>query len=124
MARALHANLGVDGILVLTAYHGSDAVRCGRIVSAGLRGWRAIARLDQAELRGGRLDAELHPEAEIVGRQRAPCIDGGAWRTLERPTMIDGKGKVAHLGVVSNDRPGDYFDNMASLNLHVVRSKG
>jgi hypothetical protein len=51
-------------------------------------------------------------------------IDGGAWRALDKPTTIDGKGKVAHVEVVTNDRPGYYFDNTGSLNLHVVRTKG
>jgi hypothetical protein len=51
-------------------------------------------------------------------------VDGGAWHALVKPTTIDGKGKVAHIEVVSNDRPGYYSDNTGSLNLHLVRTKG
>ncbi len=50
-------------------------------------------------------------------------VDGGAWQALDHPTTIDGKGKVMHVEVVSNDRPGWYFDNTGSLSVHAVRTK-
>ena len=51
-------------------------------------------------------------------------INGGPWKALTKPTTIDGKGKVTHVEVVTNDRPGNYSDNTGSLNVHVVRTKG
>ena len=51
-------------------------------------------------------------------------VDGGAWQSLVHPTTIDGKGKVVHVRVVTNDRPEWYFDNTGSMNVHVVRTKG
>ena len=51
-------------------------------------------------------------------------VNGGPWRALAKPTTIEGKGKVVHVEVVSNDRPGWYFDNTGSMDVHVVRTKG
>ena len=50
-------------------------------------------------------------------------VDGGAWKALDRPTTIDGKGKVTHVEVVTNDRPGNYDDNTGAMSVAVVRTK-
>ena len=48
-------------------------------------------------------------------------LDGGAWEALDKPLTIEGK--VMHVEVVGNDRPGWYFDNTGALNVHVDRTK-
>ena len=50
-------------------------------------------------------------------------VDGGAWKALDHPTTIDAKGKVAHVEVVTNDRPGNYNDNTGAMSVAVVRTK-
>ena len=50
-------------------------------------------------------------------------IDGGTWQALDHPTTIDGKGKVVHVEVVTNDRPGNYDDNTGAMSVNVVRTK-
>ena len=50
-------------------------------------------------------------------------IDDGAWQALDKPTTIDSKGKIVHIEVVTNDRPGWYFDNTGAQSVHVVRTK-
>jgi hypothetical protein len=50
-------------------------------------------------------------------------INGGDWTALDHTTTIDGKGKIVHIEVVSNDRPGWYFDNAGSLSVNVLRTK-
>jgi len=50
-------------------------------------------------------------------------IDGGTWKALDRPTTIDGKGKVVHVEVVTNDRPGNYDDNTGAMGVTLVRTK-
>jgi hypothetical protein len=42
-------------------------------------------------------------------------IDGGPWQALNQPTTIDGNGKVVHVEVVINDRPGNYDDNTGAM---------
>ena len=41
----------------------------------------------------------------------------------DRPTTIKGKGKVMHVEIVTNDRPGYYDDNIGAMSLTVVRTK-
>ncbi len=50
-------------------------------------------------------------------------IDGGTWTALDHPTTIDGNGKVVHVEVVINDRPGNYDDNTGTMSVAVVRTK-
>jgi hypothetical protein len=50
--------------------------------------------------------------------------DGGAWKALVKPTTIEGNGKVVHVEVVTNDRPGNYDDNTGAMSLTVDRTKG
>ena len=50
-------------------------------------------------------------------------IDGGTWQALDHPTTIDANGKVMHVEVVTNDRPGNYEDNTGAMSLKVVRTK-
>jgi gamma-glutamylcyclotransferase (GGCT)/AIG2-like uncharacterized protein YtfP len=50
-------------------------------------------------------------------------IDGGKWQALDKVTTIDGKGKVMHVEVVTNDRPGNYDDNTGAMSVTVVRTK-
>jgi hypothetical protein len=50
-------------------------------------------------------------------------VDGGTWQALDHPTAIDGKGKVVHVEVVTNDRPGNYDDNTGAMSVKVVRTK-
>ena len=50
-------------------------------------------------------------------------VNGGAWTALEHPATIDGKGKVVHVEVVTNDRPQWYFDNTGAMSVKVDRTK-
>jgi hypothetical protein len=50
-------------------------------------------------------------------------VNGGGWQALDKPTVVDGKGKIVHIDVVTNDRPGYYFDNTGAESVNVVRTK-
>ena len=49
-------------------------------------------------------------------------IDGGAWHALDGSVTITAA-QVTHVQVVTNDRPGWYFDNTGALSVNVVRTR-
>ena len=50
-------------------------------------------------------------------------IDGGAWTALDHPPRSTARARSSHVEVVTNDRPGNYYDNTGAMSVTVVRTK-